>query len=499
MSKPSTDSKHAATTEPEHTAILMMDVQGYTKLPDWATRKFFDIVLPKINSFLNSARYKNSWGDGIIAVFDKARPHVRAAETALDIIAWFDGTDWGQELNLQLQDPLRVRIALNCGALCFANDPIKGGEGCVGRPIHVCARMEPIVEPGQAWCPDNFASQLREECNNDHPRVGAQMLGQKLLSKGYGLSEVYVLVDKKRERIYEKAVILGHHANYCTPVRDIAALVPEMRLGEMTAEQLHEIVHRAIRAPIGDLQRQLTPYLGSGRGVFGERSDHYKDEKRAIARFWMSHLRQQLAQPSEQPEKKYRLFLDSGTTIYSAFEEFTLENNWSFLRKLSIELITNNVPGFMLTLDDEVIRHDRSGSGDGLARRIKILPGAPVARYRAIVSEETIAYLSEKYRRSSGFHNIVVTTGNFARHDAKAIYARDDFHFRFKKALVELADEVWTLLPLGKIMPVGWDGDMLNKHIELMGRSDERYNTVEIPENTVHRIVTTTRRNAVKK
>ncbi len=56
-----------------------------------------------------------------------------------------------------------------------------------------------------------------------------------------------------------------------------------------------------------------------------------------------------------------------------------------------------------------------------------------------------------------------------------------------------------SLLPLGKIMPVGWDGDMLNKHIELMGRSDERYNTVEIPENTVHRIVTTTRRNAVKK
>ena len=148
----------------------------------------------------------------------------------------------------------------------------------------------------------------------------------------------------------------------------------------------------------------------------------------------------------------------------------------------------------MLTLDDEVIQHDRMGSGDGLARRIKILPGAPVARYRAIVSDETIDYLSEKYQQNPGFHNIVVTTGNCARHDAQAIYARDQFHFRFKKALVELADEVWTLLPLGKIMPVDWDREMLNKHVDSPNSSDDNYDTVAIPEGKIHRIVTTSRR-----
>src|SRR5690606_31956394 len=117
-----------------------------------------------------------------------------------------------------------------------------------------------------------------------------------------------------------------------------------------------------------------------------------------------------------------------GTTVYPVFEELISESTWKFFRKLPIEIITNNVPGFMLTLDDAVIKHDHSPDGEGLARRIKILPGAPVARYRAIISQETIDYVAEKYSGGGEFHNIVVTTGNFVRFDAQAVYARDQFH-----------------------------------------------------------------------
>jgi class 3 adenylate cyclase len=482
--------------EAKNVAILMLDVHGYSKLSPWCLKKFFSLVLPKINELLGRTCYKNSWGDGVIAVYDTELRHARAGEAGLSIAAWFNQTDWPKELNDTGSPQLQVRISLHSGQLIFGEDPIQGDRGCFGQPIHVCARLEPIVEPNQVWCTDTYATQLRDELNYEHRTLGLYSIGSHRLAKDYGDQpfRLFELVNKVQRGIVEKEVILGEHPTRVESVRDTNELVPQSRVAEMTVEQLYEVVNDAVHGPIGDLRRQLAPHLTGSNGVFGERSDHFKDEKTAIARYWLDHIRKQIDASPNCGQKKYRLFLDSGTTVFAVFEQLIYDNsNWNFFRNLPFEIITNNVPGFMLTLDDTLIKNDRNTLGEGLARRFKILPGAPVARYRAIISEETIDYLRDRYPRKIDFHNIVVTTGNFARQDGRGIYARDKYHFQFKEELIKLADEVWTLLPLGKILPAAWDRERLNTYAVEDKLAEDYYDLVEIPDDKPHRIVTTSR------
>ena len=171
----------------EMRAMLFADAVGYSKLSEDQIPGYIEGFLGAVGELGRRSghpyEHVETSGDGLYMVFRSAAD---AGHFALELSAAtnaFDRAKWGLPLTFNL------RVALHCGPVHCATDPITGGPIYTGPHTSRAARIEPITPPGQVYASSAFAAVAAA--------TGAQFamsyVGRMPLAKGYGSLGLYHL------------------------------------------------------------------------------------------------------------------------------------------------------------------------------------------------------------------------------------------------------------------------------------------------------------------
>ena len=249
-----------------------------------------------------------------------------------------------------------------------------------------------------------------------------------------------------------------------------------LSLSEKIASELRQDSRWAAEA----LERSmLGPYSDT---LFGERKNHFRDEKERIAERFVPILLKRLKHLIESSRnnspKKVFLCIDSGTTLYPFFRNIGIEmagaynqgENWV----QSLTIVTNNLPGI-----EALMEHGRINPADrfsSLAVKCKLLPGSPLPIYSAVTGEDTENELQRVKDNNENAIFIGLTTGNWVRIRRTSPrcpipLSRGGRHPEFKQKLIDICDEIYVVAPLGKIF-ANMGQDEINKLLKLSEASN---------------------------
>ena len=215
---------------------------------------------------------------------------------------------------------------------------------------------------------------------------------------------------------------------------------------------------------------KLGPYSET---LFGDRSGHFRKEKELLTKNFSLMLLNRCKYLCEKKGREVYILIDSGTTLFPLFKYIGYStvkahnNDEAWLSKLNI--ITNNIPGMQSLMEHG--RPTPSNRYSGLAINCRLLPGAPLPIYSAVTGKETGRYL-EILKKDAGIRHakrkknnvnseegpvfISIMTGNWVRINERSSrcpipLARGEGHQEFKQQLLDFADEVYVISPLGKV------------------------------------------------
>ena len=184
-------------------AMLFADVAGFSKMKEELAPEFFQLFPQIVADALAAAGgrllVKNTWGDGVFAVFGaepdgtgmgeaSAAGVVDAADTALRLIAGFEASApvWAR---MGFHDVNPIRVGLHAGPVFeLAHDPVLGRMNYVGQHVNRTARIEPITLPGSAFASEQFAALLTVAAPNV---FGCEFVGVEPLAKNYATAPLY--------------------------------------------------------------------------------------------------------------------------------------------------------------------------------------------------------------------------------------------------------------------------------------------------------------------
>lgn len=247
--------------------------------------------------------------------------------------------------------------------------------------------------------------------------------------------------------------------------------------------------HQALEAA------KLLPYTYT---IFGERSQHFREEKEELAKRFVPYLLKRCEALAEDDRDVF-LLIDAGTTLYSFFEVIGREtvkcyhrgDNW--LRRF--HLVTNNLPGI-----EQLIRTGRRVQEDRYSELAigdcHLLPGHPIPIFAAVAGPDTneaIINLRAPYQSNDAVKPatfIALVVGNWIRIRKEpprcpVPLARGKDHLGVKRTLVKNVDEIYVVSPLGKII-VNHSRDELNNALGFVGiprdPESEPYEDVDVEE-----------------
>lgn len=223
--------------------------------------------------------------------------------------------------------------------------------------------------------------------------------------------------------------------------------------------------HRALDAA------RLLPYTHT---LFGERSQHFREEKQELAVRFVPYLLKRCEMLTSHGRHVF-LLMDAGTTLYPFFELIGTEtmkcchrgDDW--LQRF--HLATNSLPGI-----EQLIKTGRRAPWDRYSslaiEDCHLLPGIPVPIFAAVAGKETndaVRRLRETHLPKEGDKQvtfIALVVGNWVRirrtePRCPVPMARGDSHREVKQTFVDNADEIFVVSPLGKIF-VGHSKDEIN-------------------------------------
>ncbi len=169
-------------------AMLFADAVNFSKLREAEVplfvERFAGAIAALLARFADSARAKNTWGDGFYFVFDSV---ASAGAFWLDLSDLVTETDWRAH---GLPNDLSLRIALHAGPVYELDDPITGRTTFCGTHVSRAARIEPITPPGRVYASEAFAALAAAT-----PAVNftCEYAGQTPLAKGYGTFATYAV------------------------------------------------------------------------------------------------------------------------------------------------------------------------------------------------------------------------------------------------------------------------------------------------------------------
>ena len=169
-------------------AIMFGDFVGFSKLKDRQMLTFFEHVMGcvarTLSRFDSHVVTRNTWGDGIYAVFDDL---TAAARCALEVHSDLARVDLAA---LALPTNLGLRLGLDLGAVFEITDPILKAVGFTGSHVSRTARIEPNTPPGEVYVTETFAALLVLSRAADFT---CEYVGLLNAAKGYGALRTYLL------------------------------------------------------------------------------------------------------------------------------------------------------------------------------------------------------------------------------------------------------------------------------------------------------------------
>jgi hypothetical protein len=169
-------------------SLLFGDFKDFSKLTDEQLPRFAEHVLAALARVLDrygdSVLHRNSWGDALYAVLDKATD---GAACAMDLQASIAALDLAA---LGLPDHLALRLGGHVGPVFPISDPISRQLGFMGSHVSRTARLEPVTPPGEVYVTQHFAAAL--ELDGDHP-FACDYVGHMPAAKSYGHLRMYRL------------------------------------------------------------------------------------------------------------------------------------------------------------------------------------------------------------------------------------------------------------------------------------------------------------------
>jgi class 3 adenylate cyclase len=164
----------------EMRAMLFADAVGYSKLSEDQIPGYIAGFLGAVGELSRRTKHPfehvETSGDGLYMVFRHAAD---AAHFALELSATthsLDRAKWG------LPESFDLRIALHCGPVHCAIDPITGLPLYTGPHTSRAARIEPITPPGQVYASSAFAAVAAAT----NAGISMNYVGRIPLAKGYG-------------------------------------------------------------------------------------------------------------------------------------------------------------------------------------------------------------------------------------------------------------------------------------------------------------------------
>jgi hypothetical protein len=236
-------------------------------------------------------------------------------------------------------------------------------------------------------------------------------------------------------------------------------------------------------------QAGLNPHGGS---IIMQRSGHYQAEKIFLAREFGPLLFERCKILVEAGWRVH-LFVDSGSTLIPFIDDLARrsvrakEEPW--LKEKRLELYTNNLAGALAHME-----HGREIYEDpysDLVIPMRVLAGTPLATFAAVAGPQTVKMIMEMGQGNSKDSNVKVIgviTGNWIRirrtfPRIPVPLARGLEHKEIKQAVVDTADEIYVLAPLGKLC-IDITEEEINNLLEFssgsLDRSRQRYGDLKI-------------------
>jgi len=183
-------------------AMLFADVAGFSKIHEEFAPDFFRLFPRIVADTLAAAGdrvcARNTWGDGVFAVFGPdpaggpadASGVAAAADAALRLVAACEAAaaEWRR---IGFADPNPVRVGLHAGPVFeLSPDPVLGRTNYFGQHVNRTARIEPITLPGSVYASEQFAALLTVAAPD---AFACEYVGVEPLAKNYSTAPLYQL------------------------------------------------------------------------------------------------------------------------------------------------------------------------------------------------------------------------------------------------------------------------------------------------------------------
>ncbi len=170
----------------EMRALLFADAVGYSQLSEDQIPGFISGFLEAVAALNRRTEHRfehvETSGDGLYMVFRDVRDAGHYALELSALMRAFDRKAWG------LPPGFDLRIAVHCGPVHCAHDPVTGGNLYTGPHTSRTARIEPITPPGQVYASSAFAA-VAAATGVDG--LSMRYVGRIPLAKGYGTLALY--------------------------------------------------------------------------------------------------------------------------------------------------------------------------------------------------------------------------------------------------------------------------------------------------------------------
>jgi class 3 adenylate cyclase len=169
-------------------ALLFADAVGFSQLSEDQIPAFIGGFLEAVAALNRRTAHRfehvETSGDGLYMVFRQVDDACRYALELRAVMRDFDRRASGLPAGFDL------RIALHCGPVHCARDPITGGPLYTGPHTSRAARIEPITPPGQVYASSAFAAVAAAGGSQG---LVMNYVGRIPLAKGYGTLGLYCL------------------------------------------------------------------------------------------------------------------------------------------------------------------------------------------------------------------------------------------------------------------------------------------------------------------
>jgi len=190
--------------------VIFTDIEKYSNLKDADLKIYYNKVIPviseKLQFYKDAAVVWNTWGDAIVAVYEKAGDATNMALAYREVFKELDFDSFGIK-------KLVPRIAGNFGEFEMVFDKVSGNINIHGTLINLTARIEPVTLPGEIFVTKEFKDMTcssYDKVNN----VRFDDMGKVKLPKNAGDIQLYRLCKIAEEKIKPVGIVLFPELHY---------------------------------------------------------------------------------------------------------------------------------------------------------------------------------------------------------------------------------------------------------------------------------------------